>query len=615
MTLDSHSRVARGRWRWRLTVAGIAALCLATGLAVTSPGSGAAPTDGSASFARSLTERQKRTTETALSAPAPASEVRDVWAGTPRARLRYSLTLGRPDDPSEERTQAENAGTESGLDAPLLHAKTLTVREGDSLYTLFEANRLEHRDLVAVMAAGKGTRALSLLRPGDRIVVYTDPGDRFQGLRLERGGKTRLDVARHIDGRFDGDGETFRTGIEIPDSSVVALDIADDDGNDWVELHKPPPRLERRSVDVANGDSLYAIFKRNGFRLADLEAIVRADEDTRELSRLSPGQRIEFHLTADMGVSKLVHYLDETRTLHVRRNGVGYHSELVDVPLDRHVATAEGVIESSLFLAGQRAGLSNNVIMQLVEIFGWDVDFALDIRTGDRFAVIYEELYKDGNKLRDGKILAASFTNQGKTTRIVRYDYEDGRSAYFKPDGVSIRKAFLRTPVNYTRITSRFSLRRKHPVLHKFRAHRGVDYAAPRGTPIKATGDGKIEYIGNKGGYGKTIVLRHGATYTTLYAHMSRFARGMRRGKSVSQGQIIGYIGSTGLSTGPHLHYEFRVRGVHRNPLSVKLPKAAPIEAQHRDHFIATTRDMVARLDFMTKSTLAADERRLTDTD
>jgi murein DD-endopeptidase MepM/ murein hydrolase activator NlpD len=279
------------------------------------------------------------------------------------------------------------------------------------------------------------------------------------------------------------------------------------------------------------------------------------------------------------------------------------------------VATAAGTIDASLYVAAQREGLTNNVIMQMVEIFGWDVDFALDIRAGDRFAVVYEELFKDGKKLKDGNILAASFTNQGRTTRIVRYEYPDGRGAYFTPEGVSIRKAFLRTPVNYARISSGFSLRRKHPVLHKFRAHRGVDYAAPRGTRIKATGDGKVEFIGYKGGYGRTIVLRHGSTYTTLYAHMSRYARGLRRGQRVSQGQTIGYIGSTGLSSGTHLHYEFRVRGVHRNPLRVKLPKASPIEKKYEQHFLATTQDIVARLGIVSNPTLAADERRLTDTD
>ena len=620
MTLDSHSRDARSPSRWHLTAAALAALALATIAAIGSRGSGAAPIDGSAGLARSLAPRAS-TTKASLAPPAPADTREDVWADAPRARLRYSLTLSGPESPTSEGPVSEGPTSkrpeprqaESALEptAVPLHASTLTVRPGDSLYTLFKAGRLAHRDLLAVRAAGEATRTLSRLRPEDRIVVFTDPDGRLQGLRLERGGKSRLEVAR--------EGDAFRTGaIPAAARQAVALDAddgGDDNSNDWVELHKPPPALERRRVAVTDGDSLYAIFKRNGLPLSELDAIVKADEDTRELARLTPGQRIEFHLTGDNSIAKLIHFLDETRTLHVQRNGVGYDSRLVEVPLDRHVATADGIIDSSLFLAGQSAGLSNNVIMQLVEIFGWDVDFALDIRAGDRFSVIYEELYKDGKKLRDGYILAASFTNQGKTTRIVRYQYEDGRSAYFTPDGVSIRKAFLRTPVNYARISSHFSLRRKHPVLHKFRAHRGVDYAAPRGTPVKATGDGKIEYIGNKGGYGKTIVLRHGATYSTLYAHMSGFARGMRRGNRVSQGQIIGYVGSTGLSTGPHLHYEFRVRGVHRNPLSVKLPKAAPIEDELKDHFVASTRDIVARLDFMTTSTLAADERRLTDTD
>jgi murein DD-endopeptidase MepM/ murein hydrolase activator NlpD len=382
-----------------------------------------------------------------------------------------------------------------------------------------------------------------------------------------------------------------------------------------VELHKPPPRLRRYSVVVDSGDSLYSIFKSNGFSLAELDTMVKSADETQALTRLLPGQRMDFHLKSDNSISKLVHYLDETRSLHIKRTGDDYDSKLVDVPLDRHMATATGTIDASLFVAGQRAGLSNNIIMQLVELFGWDVDFALDIRKGDQFAVVYEELYKYGKKLKDGNILVAMFTNQGKSTRIVRYDYPDGRSAYFTPEGVSIRKAFLRSPVNYTRISSGFSLKRKHPKLHKFRAHRGGDYAAARGTPIKASGDGKVDFIGYKGGDGRTIVLRHGAVYTTLYAHMSRFAKGLRRGQRVSQGQTIGYIGSTGLATGPHLHYEFRVRDVHSNPLSVRLPRAAPIEEEFKEDFILNTRGLVARLDVLTTPTLAADEPRFTSTE
>lgn len=609
MTSNSHAGDGRCLRRWRLLAGAVGLVCVAIGLGLSSRGSGAAPVDATAGFARSVAQREP-TVKTSMRgrplAADPLVSMPDVWAKSPRARLRFSRTLSVETRPEPAISEAESHPV--AQPTPVLREHTITVRSGDSLYKLFKARGLDGKDLAAIMALGKPARILARLRPGDRILVYSDENNRVQGLGHERAGGKRLDIAR--------DGERFRIGAEArPANAVIAAEEVRENSNDWLELHKPTPRLERRMVLVGNGDSLYSIFKKNGLPLSELAAIVASSEDTRRLARLTPGQRIEFHLTSDNGVSKLVHYLDETRTLHVQRNGIRYDSKLVDVPLDRHVATAKGVIDASLFVAGQRAGLSNNVIMQLVEIFGWDVDFALDIRAGDRFAVVYEELYKDGEKLRDGSILAASFTNQGKTTRIVRYVYPDGRSAYFTPDGVSIRKAFLRTPVNYSRISSRFSLRRKHPILHKFRAHRGVDYAAPRGTPVKATGDGKVVYIGYKGGYGKTIVLRHGATYSTLYAHMSRFARGLRPGRRVSQGQTIGYVGSTGLSSGPHLHYEFRVRGVHRNPLRVKLPKAAPIEKKHKQHFLATTGDMVARLEFVNTPTLAADERRLTEND
>jgi murein DD-endopeptidase MepM/ murein hydrolase activator NlpD len=614
MTLYSHPGDRRRARRLWLAASGLTVLAMAALFAVASRSTGAAPVDGNREFLRPVALRESPDAAAGTAARPTldgaadlVAALPDAWSQVPRMRLRYSRALA-----TLERAEAGLEGhqpspSSASAPAPVLNEHRFTVRPGDSLSTLFESEGLARGDLAAIMAAGSATSMLARLRPGDRINVYTDVENRVQGLTLERPRGKRLEVAR--------DGDTFRTGVAARPAGAVLIDRPSDNSNDWVELHKPLPALVRRSVEVRRGDSLYSIFKRNGFALGELDAIVKASDDTRELRRLVPGQRLEFHLTRDSSVSRLVHYFDETRTLQVRRNGVGYDSKVVDVPLDRHVATAAGTIEASLFLAARRQGLSNNVIMQLVEIFGWDVDFALDIRAGDRFAVVYEELYKHGKKLRDGAILAASFTNQGKTTRIVRYEYPDGRTAYFTPEGVSIRKAFLRSPVIFARISSGFSLRRKHPVLHKFRAHRGVDYAAPRGTPIKATGDGKIEYIGYKGGYGKTIVLRHGATYTTLYAHMSRFARKLRRGQRVNQGQIIGYIGSTGLSSGPHLHYEFRVRGVHRNPLRVKLPKASPIEEKYEQHFLATTGDLVAHLGIISNPTLAADERRLTDTD
>jgi murein DD-endopeptidase MepM/ murein hydrolase activator NlpD len=611
----------RHDWRWRL-LAGALVVIAVTGVAGLSS-SGAAPVDGNLRFAESLRAGAQSTPVSVSNKATPPSSgleaiaaLPELWADAPSMRLRYSRSLSRV-PASETVSPAEEAAPASG---PELTEHLMSVRPGDSLYLIFKAEGLALGDLASIVAAGKAAAVLSRLRPGDRIIAYTDASNRVQGLTHERPRGKTLNLAR--------DGDKFRVSEQARPVNAVVVDSASTasapassfasasaGGFNWTDPHKPPPALERRTVRVGNGDSLYTIFKRNGFQLADLATIVKAGKDTRRLTRLLPGQRLEFRLTADNSVSSLVHYLDETRSLHVRRNGVGFDSKLIDVPLDRHLATATGSIDASLFVAGQRAGLSNKIIMQLVEIFGWDVDFALDIRSGDRFALVYEELYKNGKKLKDGNILVAMFTNQGRTTRVVRYEYADGRSAYFTPEGVSIRKAFLRSPVNYTRISSRFSLKRKHPKLHKFRAHRGVDYAAARGTPIKAAGDGKIDFVGYKGGYGKTIVLRHGAVYTTLYAHMSRFARGMRRGKRVSQGQIIGYIGSTGLATGPHLHYEFRVRGVHRNPLRVKLPRAAPIEKEHRQDFLAKTRDLVARLEVVSTPTLAADEPRFATTD
>ena len=202
-------------------------------------------------------------------------------------------------------------------------------------------------------------------------------------------------------------------------------------------------------------------------------------------------------------------------------------------------------------------------------------------------------------------MLAAEFVNRGRQIRAVRYQREDGFAQYFSPEGMSMRKAFLRTPVKFARISSRFSLSRRHPVLHKFRAHKGVDYAAARGTPVRASGNGRVIFSGRKGGYGKTLVLQHGSAYTTLYAHLNGFAKGVRKGRRVEQGQIIGYVGSTGLATGPHLHYEFRVRGVHRDPLKVKLPKAAPIPDEYREDFLAQTAPMLAELNGLSDITVA----------
>ena len=350
-----------------------------------------------------------------------------------------------------------------------------------------------------------------------------------------------------------------------------------------------------QTVTVKEGDNLSLIFSRLAISKNDLYQILSLGEDTQSLKRLKPGQvlRLKFE---DSKVEELVHESDLTHTLKVKKTDDEFEAEIIEEKPEIKVATSVGSIQDSLFLSGQKAGLSDNVIMQMFDIFGWDIDFVLDIRKDDEFRVVYEELYKNGEKIKDGKILAAEFINQGRVFKAVRYvDFEE-QPGYYSEQGKSMRKAFLRTPVNFTRISSHFNLERKHPVLNKIRAHKGVDYAAPLGTPVKSTGNGKVLFVGTKNGYGNTVIVQHGGKYTTLYAHLSRFSRGLKKGNRIEQGQTIAYVGKTGLATGPHLHYEFRVDGLHRNPLTVDLPKSLPLPEQYMKDFIEQTKPLLTQL-------------------
>ncbi len=350
-----------------------------------------------------------------------------------------------------------------------------------------------------------------------------------------------------------------------------------------------------QEVTIKRGDNLARIFKRLNLSPATLHHIVHANDDSKVLKKIMPGQTLRFDIENNV-LQKMEYDVDFDEKLVVSTNADGVEVNLEKLQLETRTRHASATIANSLYLAGQAAELSDNIIMQLVTIYGWDIDFALNIRKGDHFSVMYEEYYKDGIKVQDGPILAAEFTNQGKLYKAVRFTHKNGDSQYYSDSGHSMRKAFLRTPVKFSRISSHFNLRRKHPVLNRIRAHKGVDYAAPTGTPIKSTGDGTVVYKGTKGGYGRTVVIKHGSVYSTLYAHMSRYGK-ISTGSRVKQGQTIGYIGSSGLATGPHLHYEFRVHGVHRNPLTVELPKAMRIPDELMDEFIAQTAPLLAQLD------------------
>ncbi len=348
-------------------------------------------------------------------------------------------------------------------------------------------------------------------------------------------------------------------------------------------------------VVIKRGDSLSSIFSRLNVS-SQLRKILNIGKEIRPLKSIYPDQKLRFCIHDDV-LTKLIYEFNELEQLHITRNANDFTVERVKRPVETRPKLASAKISHSLFEAGLKAGLSDRLIMEVAAIFGWDIDFALDIRSGDRFSVVYEEQFLDGKKIRNGKIIAAEFINQGKIYQAFRYTDARGHTDYYAPDGRSMRKAFLRTPVNLARITSRYYARRRHPILNKIRAHKGVDYAAPMGTPIKATGHGKVVFRGRKGGYGKTLVLKHGHKYTTLYAHMSRYARNTSVGQRVKQGQIIGYIGQSGLATGPHLHYEFRVNGQHRNPLNVALPPAEPLPAQELTRFATTIEPLQTKLD------------------
>ncbi len=373
---------------------------------------------------------------------------------------------------------------------------------------------------------------------------------------------------------------------------------------------EPPPlatakdQFNKVSFTIRRGDTLDGLFSKHRLSRRDLAMIMRLPEARQHLRLLRPGDRIIVRYE-ESEIVALERAVDETRTLLVRRQNEGFAAELLENPVERRLAHAHGIIDSSLFEAATAAGISDKVTMKLAGIFAWDVDFVLDIRGGDEFLVVYEQIWQDGQYLRDGEIVAAEFTNNGRNYRAVRFPASDPGD-YYTPQGLSVRKAFLRAPVDFSRISSNFNLRRLHPIFKSRRPHRGVDYAAPAGTAIKAAGDGKVLFRGRKDGYGNTVILQHGGNITTLYAHMSRFARNAAHGRRVKQGQVIGFVGQTGYATGPHLHYEYRLNGTHRNPRTVKLPKAAPIEARYRQEFLSHADSLLAQLDLLRRTQLVS---------
>ncbi|MEP6658087.1 MAG: peptidoglycan DD-metalloendopeptidase family protein [Betaproteobacteria bacterium] len=360
----------------------------------------------------------------------------------------------------------------------------------------------------------------------------------------------------------------------LPHPTVTALPGADGDGY-W--------REER----VQRGDTFGRVLSRLGVDDPDALKFVRADPVARALYQLKPGKPLRVETDADGRLLALRSPAGNGELLSLVRTAEGLSASIGPAPTEVAWKMAAGEIRSSLFAAADAADLPDPVTRQLAEVFEGDIDFYHDLRRGDRFAVVYEMRYVDGEPVGAGRIIAAEFVNDGRTFRAFLWRGADGYEGYYAEDGSALRKAFLRSPMEFSRITSGFTQARFHPILQTWRAHKGIDYAAPMGTPVRATAEGKVLVAGVQNGYGNVIHIQHQGIFSTLYAHLSAFAPDIHPGSHVAQGAVIGFVGETGWATGPHLHYEFRVNNEQQNPDMVALPNGEPLTPSQKATFLA----------------------------
>ena len=354
------------------------------------------------------------------------------------------------------------------------------------------------------------------------------------------------------------------------------------------------------NLTINPGDNLARIFQRNKLSAGDLQNIVNLGKPVSSLRKILPGQKLGFKITSSGELLAIRYKKNAFDTLLIDRQGRNFVASWEFAKSETIVAFESAKITNenpSLYHAGKAAGLSDNIIMKLSHIYQWDISFALDLRTGDWFNLLFEQIYIDGEVVKEGSIIAANFTHLGKRHEAVKYTDIAGHSDYYTPEGLSMRKAFLRDPVHFSHVSSSFDLRRLHPIHKKVMPHRGIDYAAKRGTPVVASGEGKVAIRGRNNASGKYIVIQHGEQYTTKYLHLSAFGKAIKPGKFVKQGQTIGYVGATGWATGAHLHYEFLVNGVHRNPKTILLPKALPISKDELTRFRNDVSPALAQLE------------------
>jgi murein DD-endopeptidase MepM/ murein hydrolase activator NlpD len=360
-----------------------------------------------------------------------------------------------------------------------------------------------------------------------------------------------------------------------------------------------------RNIEVKSGDNLSSIFSKVGLSNQDLFRVLNSSDEAKVLNQVYPGYQLDFLIPPEGELEQLRLLKSPLEGFLFTLNNNNYDVEsILNFPQLRPTFKV-GTIADSLFMAGQREQIPAVTIMEMANIFGGVIDFILDPRAGDDFSILYDEKYLDGEFIGHGDILATQYTNQGKTFTAVRYINEQGEAGYYNAEGESMRKAFLRSPLDVFRISSNFNPSRRHPILNTIRAHKGTDYAAPRGTPIRATSDGQVTRASRNGSFGNLVIVKHAGGFETKYAHLSKYANGVKKGKRVRQGDIIGYVGTTGSATGPHLHYEFLMGGVHQNPRTIidKLPKAESIDPAEMDGFRTQTADLLKRFSDMNSTT------------
>lgn len=360
-----------------------------------------------------------------------------------------------------------------------------------------------------------------------------------------------------------------------------------------------------REEKIQRGDTIASLLSRLDVNSEDIAEFLKSAKGASTLQQLIPGKLVEARTTDEGQLLSLRYLLNSDQVLTVDKEGDSFKAVEQPAALENRVEMKSATIRSSLFGATDDANIPDAIATQLADIFSSDIDFHLDLRRGDHFSVVYETAYNKGVLVKTGHILAAEFINQGKTYRAVYFKDKEGHDGYYTPDGKNLRKAFLKSPLEFSRITSGFAMR-FHPILKEWRQHKGVDYGAPIGTKVRSVADGVVAFAGVQRGYGNLLVIQHNGQYSTAYGHLKGFAAGIHKGTKVTQGQTIAYVGMTGMATGPHLHYEFRVAGIQRNPLTVAMPTSFPLAPKYRNDFLGQEKPLVAKLDLLRSTNLAS---------